>query len=285
MSTAATATFARRGEQHRIDVHRRDLPERQEDRERHHADAEILQRRAAAARGRDALGARLVVGEFALRVGGARRAATVLTRPPAACGSAAAARCAARPRLRAHLAEARIGAQRIAVARMAERHVEHLLDAAGPRAHHRDAVAEQDRLVDRVGDEHHGLALFRALHELQQFLLQDFAGLRVERGERLVHQQHRRVHRERADEADALLHAAGELIGIVLLEAGEADQLEIMRDALLDRRRPMRRPSPGRTRRCRRPSSTAAGRNAGTPWRRRRAGRRPACRAPGAGRC
>ena len=54
----------------------------------------------------------------------------------------------------------------------------------------------------------------------QQFLLQHLAGLRVERGERLVHQQHRRVHRERADEADALLHAAGELIGIVLLEAG-----------------------------------------------------------------
>ncbi len=69
------------------------------------------------------------------------------------------------------------------------------------------------------------------LHQLQQFLLQDFAGLRVERGERLVHQQHRRVHRQRPHQADALLHAAGELIGIVLLEAGEPDQLEIVRDA------------------------------------------------------
>ena len=67
------------------------------------------------------------------------------------------------------------------------------------------------------------------LHQLQQLLLQNFAGLRVERGERLVHQQDRRVDGERADEADALLHAAGELIGIVLLEAGEADQVEIMR--------------------------------------------------------
>ena len=125
-------------------------------------------------------------------------------------------------------------AHRIGVARPAERHVEHLLDAAGARAHHRDAVAEQDRLVDRMGDEHHGLALIRPLHELQQLFLQDFAGLRVERGERLVHQQDRRVHGERAHEADALLHAAGELIGVMALEAGEADEIEIVRDALLD---------------------------------------------------
>ena len=99
----------------------------------------------------------------------------------------------------------------------------------GRARHHRDAVAEQDRLVDRMGDEHHGLALVRALHELQQLLLQDFARLRVERGERLVHQQDRRIDGERAHQADALLHAAGELIGIVLLEAGEPDQIEIVR--------------------------------------------------------
>ena len=62
----------------------------------------------------------------------------------------------------------------------------------GRARHHRDAVAEHDRLVDRMGDEHHGLALVGPLHELQQLLLQDLAGLRVERGERLVHQQDRR---------------------------------------------------------------------------------------------
>ena len=33
----------------------------------------------------------------------------------------------------------------------------HLLDAAGSRRHHIDPVAEQDRLVDVVGDEQHGL--------------------------------------------------------------------------------------------------------------------------------
>ena len=31
-------------------------------------------------------------------------------------------------------------------------------DAAWPRRHHRDAVREEHRLADRMGDEHHGLA-------------------------------------------------------------------------------------------------------------------------------
>ena len=84
------------------------------------------------------------------------------------------------------------------VAWAAEGHVEHLLEAAGPRRHHRDAVAEHDCLVDRVGDEHHGLAFLRPLHELQKFLLQNFARLRIERGKWLVHQQRRGVHGERA---------------------------------------------------------------------------------------
>ena len=35
-------------------------------------------------------------------------------------------------------------------------------DAAGPRRHHDHAVAEEHRLVDRVGDQHHGLAGWRA---------------------------------------------------------------------------------------------------------------------------
>ncbi len=94
-----------------------------------------------------------------------------------------------------------------------------------------------------MGDEHHGLALVGPLHEREQLLLQDFARLRVERRERLVHQQDRRVHGERPHQAHALLHAAGELIGIVTLEAGQADQLEIVRHPRLDLR--ARRPRHG----------------------------------------
>ena len=59
-----------------------------------------------------------------------------------------------------------------------------------------------------------------------QLGLQDHAVLRVERGERLVHQQHRRVGDEGARDRAALAHAAGELVRKVAAELGEADELE-----------------------------------------------------------
>ena len=48
--------------------------------------------------------------------------------------------------------------------------------------------------------------------------------LRVERRERLVHQQDIGIDRERAGEIDALAHAAGELAREIVLEAFEADE-------------------------------------------------------------
>src|SRR5262249_7181520 len=87
------------------------------------------------------------------------------------------------PDVHANFREARIGPHCIRIARPSERHVEHLLDAPRTRAHHRDAVAQQDRLVDGMGDEHHGLALVRSLHKGKEFLLQDLARLCIERGE------------------------------------------------------------------------------------------------------
>jgi hypothetical protein len=94
--------------------------------------------------------------------------------------------------------------------------------------HDRDAVAEQHRLVDVVGDEHDGLAEI-ALEPLE-LLLERAAADRVDGAERLVHQQHGRVGRQRPRHADALLLAAGELarvaVGHPLLEAHELDQLE-----------------------------------------------------------
>ena len=125
------------------------------------------------------------------------------------------------PDVHANFSEARIGAHRVGLTRPSEGHIEHLLDAAGARAHHRDAIAQQDRLVDRMGDEYHGLALVGPLHESKQLLLQDLARLRVERRERFVHQQNGWVHDERAHEAYALLHAPGQLVRIMALEARE----------------------------------------------------------------
>src|SRR5262249_28280061 len=61
----------RRGEQHRIDVRSRELPEAKRDGKRDHADDEVVQLRAPPALGGSALGACTVVGKLALslRVG------------------------------------------------------------------------------------------------------------------------------------------------------------------------------------------------------------------------
>ena len=58
------------------------------------------------------------------------------------------------------------------------------------------------------------------------------AQLRVERGERLVQQHDLGFDRERAGQGDALLLAAGELVGIAAREPAEADELEQLVDSL-----------------------------------------------------
>src|SRR5579875_657234 len=138
------------------------------------------------------------------------------------------------PDVTAQLGEPGIGTDRLDVARPPKGDLQELLYTPGPRGHHGDSVAEQDRLVDRMSDENHRLALFGALHQVEQLLLQDLARLCVERRKRFVHQQHRRIHRERAYEADPLLHPAGELIGIALLEAVEPDEMQVVPDPFGD---------------------------------------------------
>ena len=94
-------------------------------------------------------------------------------------------------------------------------------DAAGPPAHHQHAVGQRHGFQQVVGDEQRGLA--GALERLRQIALQHDAGLRVDRRERLVEQQHRRIDRERARQRHALAHAAGQLMRIVLGEFGELE--------------------------------------------------------------
>ena len=77
--------------------------------------------------------------------------------------------------------------------------------------------AEEDRFLDVVGDEQHRLAL--ALPDAEQQLLHQPAGLVVEGAEGLVEQQDGGIVGERAGDGRALLHAAGELLGIMVLEA------------------------------------------------------------------
>ena len=150
------------------------------------------------------------------------------------------------------------------------------LDAARPRRHHRHAVGEIDRLLHVVGDEDHGLR--RALPDAQQLALHQPAGLRVERAERLVHQQDLGIEGERARDRGALLHAAGKLRGVAVLEAVQADQLDEIA-ARASRARPSACPAvPARRGCCRARSSRETARNAGTRCRGR--GRAPATGLP-----
>ena len=110
--------------------------------------------------------------------------------------------------------------------------VDDLLHAAV--LHHHHAVGEQHRLVEIVGDEQDGL--FGAGMDLQQLALQRLARLRIERAERLVHQQHLGIDGERAGDADALLHAAGELIGPPVDAVGKSHQRQIFHRGVVQRR-------------------------------------------------
>ena len=102
-----------------------------------------------------------------------------------------------------------------------------------PDPQHRDLVAELDGLVDVVGDEDDRLAELAL--QAQELVLQLLAHHRVDRRERLVHEHHRRVGRERPGDADALLLSAGELRGVPVTElGGEADPLEQLPRALAD---------------------------------------------------
>ena len=82
-----------------------------------------------------------------------------------------------------------------------------------------------------MGDE--ADRLVGARPQFQQLLVEVVAHDLVERAERLVHQQQIGVEGERAGDRGALLHAARELPGIFLLEAGEVDELQRALDARL----------------------------------------------------
>src|SRR6516225_4987672 len=99
-------------------------------------------------------------------------------------------------------------------------------DPPRPCAHHHHAVAEIDRLLDAMRDEQH-----RGLHpppDAEQLVLQLLSRLHVDGCERLVHQQYLRVLGESAREPDTLLHAARYLVRVVVLEAGEADPIDVV---------------------------------------------------------
>ena len=102
-----------------------------------------------------------------------------------------------------------------------------LLDQA--EVHDGDAVAHRQRLFLVVRDVHERGA--RARLDLLELELHLLAQLEVERAQRLVEQQGRRLVDERAREGDPLLLPAGELPGPALLHPLEAHRAHRLRDA------------------------------------------------------
>ena len=76
-----------------------------------------------------------------------------------------------------------------------------------------------------MGDEKDGLV--QLLLDLQHLVAQQQPRLLVERGKRLVHQQDLRARAQRAGDRHALAHAARQLGRVALLEAVEADDLDV----------------------------------------------------------
>ena len=89
--------------------------------------------------------------------------------------------------------------------------------------HEHDAVGEEDRLHYVMGDEQHGRV--RLLDDADHQLLHLPLGLGVERAERLVHEENRGPIRQRARDGDPLLHAAGKLVRIGVLELSQLHEL------------------------------------------------------------
>jgi hypothetical protein len=101
-------------------------------------------------------------------------------------------------------------------------HVHVVHEPARPRRHDQHAVAEEDRLRDRVRDEQHRLAPLQP--DALQLEVHVLTGHGVQGPERLVHEQHGRVVDEAPGDGHALLHAARQLPRVALLEAAQADQ-------------------------------------------------------------
>ena len=90
--------------------------------------------------------------------------------------------------------------------------------------HHADAIREGERLFLVVRDEHRRHVQFAL--DLADRAAQLLADLRVERAERLVHQQHFGPVGQRARNRDALLLAAGQLRGQAVVHAFECNELQ-----------------------------------------------------------
>ena len=100
-----------------------------------------------------------------------------------------------------------------------------------PVVHDGDPVGQLQGLDEVVGDEHQRPA--KPHLELDQLVLHVPADERVEGGERLVEEQHLGIDGQRPGQPHPLLHAAAELLGVMIAPALEADRLQELPGAVL----------------------------------------------------
>src|SRR6266542_3374235 len=110
------------------------------------------------------------------------------------------------------------------IARPLQRHREGRLDRCGARGHDHHPVGERDRFLQVVRDEDDGGT--GTGPQPQQLVLHEAARLHIEGAEWLVHQHDLRLVHQGLCQRDPLAHAAGELMRVVRLEAGEPDPLD-----------------------------------------------------------
>ena len=89
-------------------------------------------------------------------------------------------------------------------------------DPARAKGQKNDAIAEANRLTNIVGDENNGAAGLAP--DALQLVVQQVAGLGVERAEGFVHQKNVRFSGQSAGDGDALAHASGKLMDVTPLE-------------------------------------------------------------------
>ena len=95
------------------------------------------------------------------------------------------------------------------------------LDPAGSGSHEHDAIRQGNRLDQIVGDKNNRFS--GRGPEFEELILQDDAGLRVQRPERLIHQDQFRIVDQGANDIGPLAHPARQLMGIMILEAAQAN--------------------------------------------------------------
>ena len=137
-----------------------------------------------------------------------------------------------------------------------------VLDA--PVVHDDAVVGERHRLFLVVGDMDEGGA--DALLDRLQLVLHLPSQLQVERAERLVEQQHRRLDHQRARQRHALPLAAGKLVRLACRTPRRGRPAPAPRAPSLRASRRRRRACAGRSRHCCRRSYAGTAHSPGTPW-------------------